>query len=159
MTGEQEKKATTKTDTLLKADPVKEPAPPNVQINLSEKKWKWGLHITPGISSLNDNGISFGGLKSADAFAYQNPTGSGTATPPPARQEPSEVKAGFALQVGAFAQRQLSSRTSISLGLQYGYYSNILHIGNIRDSLQATLNFLAFLIKMPTRFTMQVATQ
>ncbi|TMI94705.1 MAG: PorT family protein [Bacteroidetes bacterium] len=137
----------TKIDTLLKADPLNESAPPNVQINLSEKKWKWGLHITPGISSLNDNGISLGGLKSADAFAYQNPTGSGTATPPPVRQEPSEVKAGFALQLGAFAQRKLSFRTSISVGLQYGYYSNILHIGNKRTSLTGNSQLLSALDK------------
>jgi len=133
LTGEQEKNATPKTDTLLKADPTKEPAPQIV--NLSEKKWKWGLYITPGISSLNDNGISFGGLKSAD-LNYQSPTtGSGSAAPPPVRQKPSDIKSGFALQVGVIAQRRLSSRTSISMGLQYGYYSNVLHIGNRRDSL------------------------
>src|SRR6187399_2939315 len=77
--GEQEKDTTTKKDTLLKAEPTKDPAPQVTKKDLSEKKWKWGLHVTPGISSLNDNSISFGGLKSADAFAYQNPTGSGTA--------------------------------------------------------------------------------
>ena len=137
--GEQEKDTTTKKDTLLKAEPTKDPAPQVTKKDLSEKKWKWGLHVTPGISSLNDNSISFGGLKSADAFAYQNPTG--TATPPPVRQEPSEVKAGFAFQIGGFAQRQLSSRTSFSLGLQYGYYSNILHIGNRRGSLNNNTQF------------------
>ena len=133
LTGEQEKNATPKTDTLLKADPTKEPAPQIV--NLSEKKWKWGLYITPGISSLNDNGISFGGLKSAD-LNYQSPTtGSGSAAPPPVRQKPSDIKSGFALQVGVIAQRRLSSRTSISMGLQYGYYSNVIGVGTRRDSL------------------------
>src|SRR6187401_2025598 len=139
--GEQEKDTTTKKDTLLKAEPTKDPTPQVSKKDLSEKKWKWGLHVTPGISSLNDNSISFGGLKSADAFAYQNPTGSGTATPPPVRQEPSEVKAGFAFQIGGFAQRQLSSRTSFSLGLQYGYYSNVLHIGNTRGPLNSNALF------------------
>jgi hypothetical protein len=131
---EQEKNATTKPDTLLKADPTKDSAPQVVKKDPSAKKWKWGFHITPGISSLNDNGISFGGLKSADASSYQNPVGSVSGAPPPPRQKPSEVKAGFALQVSAFAQRQLSSRTRLSVGLQYGYYSNVLHIGNIRYS-------------------------
>ena len=136
VTGEQEKDTTTKKDTLLKADPTKDPVPQIVKKDLLEKKWKWGLHITPGISSLNDNDISFGGAANfADAFAYQNPVGSGTGAPPPPRQKPSDIKAGFAFQAGAFVQRQLSSRTSLSMGLQYGYYSNILHIGNKRDSL------------------------
>jgi len=142
VTGEQEKNASPKTDTLLKADPTKDPASPIVQINLSEKKWKWGLHITPGISSLNDNSISFAGLKNADA-SYFSSVGSGTgAAPPPVRQKPSDVKAGFAFQVGAFAQRKLSNRTSLSMGLQYGYYSNVLHIGNRRDSLIGNANAL-----------------
>ena len=140
--GEQEKSATPKSDTLLKAEPAKDPAP-IVQINLSEKKWKWGFHITPGISSLNDNGISLGGLKSADALNFQSPTtGSGTAAPPPPRQEPSDIKGGFAFQVGSFAQRKLSNRTSLSVGLQYGYYSNVLHVGKRRDSLIGNANAL-----------------
>ena len=141
VTGEQEKNATPKPDTLLKADPAKDPAPPIAQINLSEKKWKWGLHITPGISSLNDNGISFGGLKSADLNDQSPTAGSGAgAAPPPVRQKPSDVKAGFALQIGAFAQRKLSNRTSLSMGLQYGYYSNVIHVGNRRDSLIGNAN-------------------
>ena len=89
------------------------------------------MHLTPGISSLSDHGSS---EVSTGRFNYQSSAGSGTAIPP-GRQKPSDVKAGFALQAGAFVQRQLSSRTSLSLGLQYGYYSNILHIGNRRDSL------------------------
>src|SRR5688572_766900 len=135
VTGEQEKNATPKPDTLLKADPAKDPTPQIVKKDPSAKKWKWGFHITPGISSLNNNDISLGGTNFADA-SYQSPTtGSGSAAPPPVRQTPSDVKSGFALQVGAFAQRRLSSRTSLSAGLQYGYYSNILHVGNRRDSI------------------------
>ena len=141
VTGAQEKDTTTKKDTLLKADPAKDPAPQIVKKDPSEKKWKWGLHITPGISSLNDNDISLGGANFADAFVYQNPVGGGTGPPPPPRQKPSEAKAGFALQMGAFAQRKLSNRTSLSVGLQYGYYSNILHIGNRRGSLNNNTQF------------------
>ena len=141
---EQEKNDPMKSDTLLKTDPTKDPAPEIVKKDSSAKKWKWGVHVTPGISSLNDNGISFGGSKSADAFAYQNPVGSGTASPPPVQQKPSDIKAGFAFQIGAFAQRQLSPRTSLSLGVQYGYYSNVLHIGNRRNSLTGNQFLSAF---------------
>ncbi len=143
VTNEQEKDTTAKKDTLLKADPTKDPAPQIVKKDPSEKKWKWGLHITPGISSLNENDISLGGggANFADAFGNQNPVGSGTGSPPPPRQKPSEVKAGFAFQIGAFAQRKLSNRTSLSVGLQYGYYSNILHIGNRRGSLNNNTQF------------------
>src|SRR4030095_3467155 len=130
--GKQEKNDTIKSDTLLKTDPTKDPALQIVKKDSSAKKWKWGVYVTPGISSLSDNDISFGGSNFADAFA--NPVGSGTASPPPVRQKPSDIKAGFAFQAGAFAQRKLSSRTSLSLGLQYGYYSNVLHIGKMRNS-------------------------
>ena len=125
---EQEKNVTIKPDTLLKTDETKTPASPTAKKDPSAKKWKWGFHITPGISSLNNNGISFHGSGMADYFNYQSPVNNGSSAPP--RQEPSDIKAGFALQVGAFMQRKLSSRTGLSLGLQYGYYSNVLHIGN-----------------------------
>ena len=141
--GEQEKNATTKTDTLLKADQAKAPSTTIVKKDSSEKKWKWGLHISPGISSLSDHGLSLGTQNSADRLSY-NSVGSGSAMPP-VRQKPSDVKSGFAFQAGAFVQRQLSPRTSLSFGLQYGYYSNVLHIGNRRDSLIGNSQFYAVL--------------
>jgi len=131
-TGEQEKNATTKTDTVVKAEEAKTPPTPIVKKDPSEKKWKWGLHITPGVSSLSEEGLAFPQNNSNRAY-YANPVSSGSGVPP-ARQKPSDVKAGFAFQAGAFVQRQLSHRTSLSLGLQYGYYSNVLHIGNMRSS-------------------------
>jgi len=136
----QEKIATEKTDTLLKVEPGKESPAPIAKKDSSVKKWKWGLHVTPGISSLNDNSISFGELKMADALNYQNPVGSGSAASP-TRQRPSEVRAGFAFHAGAFAQKQVSTRISFSLGLQYGYYSNVIRIGNLRDSLLSNSQF------------------
>ena len=130
---EKKKIDSVKKDTVLKAEPVS-PAP-LAKKDTSEKKWKWGLHLTPGISSLNDISISlFSGLKSAE-MDYQGPqSGTGTGVPP-IRQKPSEIKAGFAFQAGSFVQRQLSKRTSLSLGLQYGYYSNVIGVGTRRDSL------------------------
>lgn len=141
---EQKKDSTKKTDTLLQTEPAKVPAAARLKKDSSGKKWKWGLHLTPGISSLNNNSISFNGLESADALNYQNQAGSGSGVPP-ARQKPSDVKPGFAFQAGAFAQRQLSPRTGFSLGLQYGYYSNVIGIGNRRDSLVRATQFLNLL--------------
>ena len=131
---QQQKNTPGKTDTVLKNEQVKQPAKPIVKQDPSEKKWKWGLHITPGISSLSDHGFPISSQNSYNRFAYQSNVNSGSAVPP-ARQKPSDPKPGFAFQAGAFVQRQLSSRTSLSLGLQYGYYSNVLRIGTRRDSL------------------------
>ena len=143
VTGEQEKNATPKADTLLKADPATDPAPQIVKKDPPAKKWKWGFHVTPGISSLSENGLSF--PQNSSDRAYFSSVGSGSSAVPPARQKPSDVKAGFALQAGAFAQKHLSSRISLSMGLQYGYHSNILHIGNRKDSAIGNSQFYAFL--------------
>ena len=139
VTSEQEKSATPKTDTLLKADPTKDPASQIVKKDPSEKKWKWGFHITPGISSLSENGLSF--PQDGSDRVYLSSVGSGSSAAPPARQKPSDVKPGFAFQAGGFAQKQLSSRISLTLGLQYGYYSNVLHVGNMRGSLNSNILF------------------
>jgi len=135
---EQEKMSTEKKDTLLKVDKAKAPSAPIVKKDSSGKKWKWGLHITPGVSSLSDKGLSF--PQNGSDRVYFSSVGSGSAVPP-ARQKPSDAKPGFAFQAGAFAQRQLSSRISLSMGLQYGYYSNILHIGNRKDSVISNSQF------------------
>jgi len=131
-------------DTVTKNELAKDSAAVVIEKKPLEKKWKWGLHFTPGFSSLNDGSISIGSNKSADALNYQSSAGSGTGVPP-ARQKPSDVKPGFAFQAAVFVQRQLSSRTSLSLGMQYGYYSNILHIGNRRDSLIGNSQLANFL--------------
>ena len=130
---EQGKNAINKTDTLLKTEQANDPSIPIARKDSSEKKWKWGLHITPGVSSLNDHGLALSSQTSADRL-YQTPASGGSAAPP-VTQKPSDVKAGFSFQAGVFAQRQLSNRTSFSVGLQYGYYSTVLRIGNRRDSL------------------------
>ena len=103
-----------------------------VQKKPGNKKWKWGLQFTPGISTLNQNNFSLSD-KRAEALNYQSPsTGAGI---PPVRRRPSEVRPGFAFQLGGFGQTTISSRNRLSIGLQYGFYSNHLDIGNRRDSL------------------------
>ena len=132
---EQKKNVTESKDTILKIQ-VKDSAAAIVQNKSSVKKWKWGLHLTPGISSLNGQSLSLGSQRLMDAFNYQNPA-SGPTGGPPVTQKPSEIKSGFAFRAGAFAQKQLSPRTSFSLGLQYGFYSTNISIGNRRDSFSS----------------------
>ena len=141
---QQDKKSDGKIDTALKVDQPKQPAKPIVKQDPSEKKWKWGLHFTPGISSLSDKNFPISSQSSYDRLAYQNNVSTGSGIPP-VRQQPSDPEAGFAFQAGAFLQRQLSARTSISLGLQYGHYSNVLRIGMRRDSLLNNSQFASAL--------------
>lgn len=98
-----------------------------------DKKWKWGAQFVPGISFLNENGFTFNTNKSADALNYQSPSaGSGGSAP---WQKPSEMKPGFAFQLGVVLQKQLNQKTNFSFGLQYGFYSTHIGIGFRRDSL------------------------
>lgn len=118
-------------DTVLKIR-ANDSAAAIVQKKPPEKKWKGGLHLTPGISSLSGQALSFGSQALADAN-YQSPVTGGATGAPRIIQKPSEPRPGFAFQLGGSAQRQLSSRTGFSLGLQYGYYSNHIGIGNRRN--------------------------
>lgn len=129
-----------KVDSVLKAVAVDSPIV-NIPKKPSNKTWKWGAQFIPGISFLNENGFSISMEKSADALNYQNPSsGSGTVAP---GQKPSEVKPGFAFQLGGFIQRQLTQKTNLSLGLQYGFYSTRIGIGLRRDSLLRFANLFS----------------
>lgn len=95
------------------------------------KKWKWGVQVTPGISSSSNKSFSlFKSLNaSPDAF-------SGGPTPPSVPlAKPSNREAGFAIKLGVFAQRKISSGLELSLGLQYSYYSDHILVGGRRDSV------------------------
>lgn len=109
-------KSESKADTV--AETKKQPA--------LSKKWKWGMQITPGISSLVNQTISFSGNKSAD-FAGSPPAGFPV---PPASA--SKRNSGFAFQLSGFVQKRILPKTEISLGLQYSYYSDRIRVGDFR---------------------------
>lgn len=109
-----------------------------VQKNASAKsaKWKWGLHITPGNAYLNEYIFSISSNKNFRGIgANTSSVGSPSLIPP---ADPSIRESGFSLQLGGFAQRKISSRMELSLGLQYSYYSDHILVGARRDSV---LNF------------------
>jgi hypothetical protein len=111
---------------------IEKPKDPAVAAKPPVKKWTWGVHFSPGISSINEQLISISSNKSADFVSNPNPTGSGAVTPVAG---PSKRKPGFAFQVGVFVQRNLSRRTKFETGLQFGYYSDRIGVGNRRDSV------------------------
>ena len=95
------------------------------------KKWKWGVQVTPGISSFVDQFISISTQKSAD-FAGA-PFG-GVPAPP---ATPSNRESGFALQLRGFVQKKISSKTEFAIGLQYSYYSDHIRVGDSRLLIQS----------------------
>ena len=117
-----------KKDTVAAKLPVLDSAVVINQQPKPRKKWKWGIELTPGISSLRDEIFSLNMNKSlADAYGGpQSGSGSGTPLPP---SPPSESASSFAFQVGAFATKQLTKKSSVSVGLRYAYYSESINIG------------------------------
>lgn len=118
----------TRVDSISTEDPIIDSAV-IVQKPASNKKWKLGIELTPGISSLQEELFSFNMLKSAaDAYGPPLGSGSGSGAPlPPA--PPSESSSSFAFQVGGFATRQLTKKSNFSIGLRYAYYSESINIG------------------------------
>ncbi|HLF44893.1 MAG TPA: outer membrane beta-barrel protein, partial [Chitinophagaceae bacterium] len=114
-------KSESKTDTM--AATKKQPA--------ISKKWKWGVQVTPGISSFVNQAFLFSANKSADF--NNSPSSGGVTVPQPAR--PSKRESGFALQLGGFVKRNISRKAQLSLGLQYSFYSDHILIGGRRDSI------------------------
>jgi hypothetical protein len=100
---------------------------------LKSEKWRWGMHFTPGISSVNENPFSFSVAKSAEYLTYPgNATGGGGVILP---ARPSESRSGFSFQSGGFIKRDISARSNFSIGLQYAYYSEHINVGSRRDSI------------------------
>jgi len=130
---EEIKKEVDSLQVSTKSDTVTELVKPeSAKKNSSSKKWKWEFLFSPGISSLSKNIISLNMSKSADLYANPNTSGSATYTPP----APASVsKSGFAFQSGAFLVNQFSPRSSISIGLQYAYYSQHISVGKRKDSV------------------------
>ena len=140
----KKEQADTATQPETKSDSVAFKKP----IVVTSKKWKWGVQFTPGISSLTDNFFSLSMNKS---MGYASPqTGSANATPVAG---PSASTSGFAFQTGVFAQRKISRRLQLSIGLQYAYYSSHLKVGGNRDSVLNLSNQFSVLRDASTVFS------
>jgi hypothetical protein len=100
-----------------------------------EQKWHFGIMAGAGISQVSHGG-PFSGLQSSrllDAGLYSG----NFATPGQAMGLPPTAAAilpGFNWYAGAFAERKITKRLSISAGVQYNYFSTHSEIGKRVDS-------------------------
>lgn len=115
--------ATPKTDSLSKdsSSIVK----PEIKKH-KEAKWKYALHVNAGTSGLNRLNL----FNADKSLAVPNYNGGSTSGGGPVYYGASTVEKDFSFAVGANAQKQIGKRTSFSAGLQYNYYSNIIHVGS-----------------------------
>ena len=114
-----------------KAEPIKDSAAA-IKKDHAVKKWRWGFELTPGISSLNEELFSFDMNKAMDSYSGPQQGSSGNPSPPQFPAQPSTSSSGFSFRVGVIAKNEISKRSSLSLGVRYGYYSEHIRVG--RDS-------------------------
>jgi hypothetical protein len=101
----------------------------------TEKSSSWQVGFTAGMGISN---ISPGLFKSANPAspAYYTAAPINAAAGTTTTNVSSTVNPGFSFSVGAFIGRSLSKRVSFSAGINYRYYSTVIHTGG-QDSLSA----------------------
>jgi hypothetical protein len=137
-------------DSVLSEIAVSEKDPPKKKSNNSSLKW--GLAASAGLSNINDGGFLADGFLSgvfteekvfvADVAADRISNGPPNVNAPaPIVYKPSAIEKGFSFSVGAFLEKKISKRFSVSTGLHYKYFSNSIQVGNRFDSSIAFQNF------------------
>jgi Outer membrane protein beta-barrel domain len=100
----------------------------------SFKKLKWGINFSTGLSTITRDRFSFKTQATADGNLYSTPgttTGSGSTPYPPAQN-----KRAFAFRAGAFVKKNISPRSSISVGLTYDYLADRIKTGSRQTNTQ-----------------------
>jgi hypothetical protein len=133
------------------------PVEPKPVFAKNKSKIRFGIEVSGGFVSSQNKVFGFSGgsrEKSLDPLqsGYTGtPGGVGTGTNAPrVIIPPSAVKAGKSLRIGLVAEKPISKRSSLSVGLRYSYADESLDVGAIRDtvirsnSYSFSQNFLAF---------------
>jgi hypothetical protein len=125
----------TKADSVITANSKADEAIAATKKKQPGSKIKWGIDLSVGRSSSRNNAFSIFDMNKSLAMDYNSPgnaTGGGGLNN--ARISPSYVKAGPAFRAGLIGEMKVSKRSSISSGLQYGYYSNKIQVGAYTDT-------------------------
>ncbi len=104
----------------------------------NKKKIQWGLSINAGKANIS-NGLSGIFTTTADASyanAYNLP---GSVNNNIGTGKPSSVKAGIAFSIGLSARKNIDMNWSVFAGLEYGYYSTKLSVGQKIDSARSVM--------------------
>jgi len=96
----------------------------------NQGKWKWGINISLGASTITKEAFSFKGASSSDVYAMSVP-GSSTGGGPTSGvfYGPSGNNVAFAFQAGFQMKNEISPRSSMSSGLMYTYMADKIKVG------------------------------
>ena len=107
---------------------------------------KWGFSGSVGMSNLSEGGF-FSGIfdilgveKAMVADVSPIPNTGSNAGPAAVVYQPSEIEKGLSFSLGAFFQKNITKRISISTGLEYRFYSTHIRVGNRVDSFAMVQN-------------------
>jgi Outer membrane protein beta-barrel domain len=92
-------------------------------------KLKWGVNFSAGSSTITQERFSFKNTayRASDNLSYSGSPSTGGSS---FRYAPSDNKAAFAFKAGVNAKKNISSRSSLELGLGYSYMADRIKIGN-----------------------------
>jgi hypothetical protein len=105
-------------------------------------KWQWGVTAGGGVSNISEGSL-FELLKSVRVEDLTNAGPSYNGIPPAPAPEPSAIEPGILYSAGAFVQKDISKRLTLSAGLQYSHWSVNTRVGRRDNSLRSvnTSNF------------------
>lgn len=92
------------------------------------KSWQLGITAGAGISDVGMQLLK--GSRVAD-FAYSNLNATPSTYNP---RRPSEITAGAAFQIGAYASKSIAKKLGVKLGLNYEYYSTGIMVGSMYNA-------------------------
>jgi hypothetical protein len=105
----------------------------DIKKNVRKSKIKWGIDLSAGMTASTGSLLSFGGQKSLDYLAVNNP-GSATGAGSVARTSPSSIRSGPSFRAGVAGEIKVSQKSRLSAGLQYVYASTRIKTGARLDS-------------------------
>jgi Outer membrane protein beta-barrel domain len=113
----------------VKKDSVSESAAAkNKNQKTKSSTWQFGITGGAGISNINQG--LFSSVKTLNITTAANAAAYPPAPANPTTYSSSEIKPGFSFETGAYVQRNLSRRISLSAGLNYHYYSAKIKTGD-----------------------------
>jgi hypothetical protein len=105
-------------------------------------KWQWGVTAGGGVSNVSEGGL-FELLKSVRVEDLTNAGPSYSGIPAAPAPEPSAIEPGTLYTAGAFVQKDVSKRLTLSAGLQYSHWSVNTRVGR-RENVVRAVNYSNF---------------
>jgi hypothetical protein len=107
------------------------------------KKITWGIDISFGSSTITEDRFSFDNSKSLADMQYGTPGNSTGGQPGNYHGPQSQNKSSFAFKTGVTARKNISPRSSLSVGIAYSYLADKITVGAKQYSNQYQNNSVA----------------